>query len=140
MDHSFGGLSQWEATSLCNVVSHWLNPCKQWSLHVWSLSGKYFWENRSCYVGITLYQVHYNKRQNISVVVQSWIGWWGIRLNQPIIEFLDVACIEFRLLLTSIPRHVTVANNLFCVCTFHCSPHNTLRRRQNGRYFTNDIS
>ena len=28
------GLSQWETTLQCNVVSHWLSPCPEWSLHI----------------------------------------------------------------------------------------------------------
>ena len=31
-DHSRYGLSQWETTLHCNVVSHWLGPYPQWSL------------------------------------------------------------------------------------------------------------
>ena len=31
-DHSGYGLSQWEKTLLCNVVSHWLSPYQEWSL------------------------------------------------------------------------------------------------------------
>ena len=26
------GLSQWEMTLQCNVISHWLSPCPEWSL------------------------------------------------------------------------------------------------------------
>ena len=33
-DYTFGyGLSQWETTLKCNVVSHWLSPYRGWSLH-----------------------------------------------------------------------------------------------------------
>ena len=31
-DHSGYGLSQWETTLYCNVVSHWLSPYPEWSL------------------------------------------------------------------------------------------------------------
>ena len=31
-DHSGYGLSQWETTLHCNVVSHWQSPCTEWSL------------------------------------------------------------------------------------------------------------
>ena len=31
-DHLGYGLSQWETTLHCNVVSCWLNPCTEWSL------------------------------------------------------------------------------------------------------------
>ena len=30
-DHSGYGLSQWETTLQCKVVSHWLSPCPEWS-------------------------------------------------------------------------------------------------------------
>ena len=30
--HSGRGLSQWETTLHCNVVSHWLSPCAEWYL------------------------------------------------------------------------------------------------------------
>ena len=32
MGHSGYGLSQWETTLQCNVVSHWLSPYAEWSL------------------------------------------------------------------------------------------------------------
>ena len=31
--HSVYGLSQWETTLHCNVVSHWLSPYKEWTLY-----------------------------------------------------------------------------------------------------------
>ena len=31
-DHSGYGISQWETTLQCNVVSHWLSPYTKWSL------------------------------------------------------------------------------------------------------------
>ena len=31
-DHSGYGLSQWETTLHCNIVSHWLSPYPEWSL------------------------------------------------------------------------------------------------------------
>ena len=31
-DHSIFGLSQWETTLHCNVISHWVNPCTGWCL------------------------------------------------------------------------------------------------------------
>ena len=31
-DHSWHGLSQWETTLRCNVLSHWLSPYPEWSL------------------------------------------------------------------------------------------------------------
>ena len=33
-DHSRYGLNQWGATLHCNVVSHWLIPCPEWSLYI----------------------------------------------------------------------------------------------------------
>ena len=32
-NHSVYAPSQWETTLQCNVVSHWLNACTEWSLH-----------------------------------------------------------------------------------------------------------
>ena len=31
------GLSQWETTLQCNVISHWLSPCPEWSLILMSV-------------------------------------------------------------------------------------------------------
>ena len=31
-DHSVYGISQWERTLQCNVLSHWLSPYTEWSL------------------------------------------------------------------------------------------------------------
>ena len=39
-DHSGYGLSKWE-TLHCNVVSHWLSSCPEWSLHTGQMSGSY---------------------------------------------------------------------------------------------------
>ena len=33
-DHSGYVLSQWEMTLNCNIISHWLSPCPDWSLIV----------------------------------------------------------------------------------------------------------
>ena len=35
--HSGYGLSLWETTLHCNVVSHWLSPCPEWSLGNYTL-------------------------------------------------------------------------------------------------------
>ena len=34
IDHSVYGLSQWKTTLQCNIVCHWLNPYKEWSLWI----------------------------------------------------------------------------------------------------------
>ena len=38
MDHSGYGLSQWEKTLQCNIISHWLSPYTEWSLKTRSSS------------------------------------------------------------------------------------------------------
>ena len=52
MDHSGYGLSKWETTLHCNVVSHWLSPHPEWS------------------IGNT--QHNYNKTAHNKVVCISW--------------------------------------------------------------------
>ena len=44
-DHSGYGLSQWETTLQCNVVSHWLSPYPEWSLLLYCL-----WCHNSCFI------------------------------------------------------------------------------------------
>ena len=37
-DHFVYAPSKWENTLQCNVVSHWLGACTEWSLHLWIMS------------------------------------------------------------------------------------------------------
>ena len=51
-NHSGYGLSQWETTLHCNVISHWLSSYPQWSLHWVCAKGMccVLWLRKTCTV------------------------------------------------------------------------------------------
>ena len=95
-DHSEYGLSQWETTLLCNVVSQWLSPHPEWSL-IWSYLYISHVKDQTCWWRYFVYW-HWNMNldswrpefdwgniKNIFaffVSPQHWIGVLGRRRNQ----------------------------------------------------------
>ena len=81
--HSGYGLSQWEATLQCNVVSHWLSPCPEWSLWLLLSSVKSFevWLKLINWVLLSHWLIDHWEKEYITMCFYLKSYWWWVNIG-----------------------------------------------------------
>ena len=81
--HSVYGLSQWEATLHCNVVSHWLSPYPEWSLWLKLSSVKSF-ELWLKLINLSLlwhWLIDHREKEDINMCFYLKSYWWWVYIG-----------------------------------------------------------